>query len=753
MSVPSDSGPEGDPRPGRPPLRFRPLAESAVLVELGDAIDPATAARAAALADALRARDLPGVADAVPAYTTVMVVFDPTVTDGPTVAAAARALDTDVVPRPGRVRRFPVCYGGEFGPDLAEVAAGAGLTPGEVVRLHSGASYRVACMGFAPGFGYLLGLPAALHTPRRATPRTRVPVGSVALGGAQAGIYSLETPGGWHVLGRTPISLFDPAAREPVALRPGDEVRFVPVDRDAYERIARETVRRPAPGPPPPDPGAPALEVVVPGAQTTAQDLGRPGQMRTGVTPGGAVDRGALVLGNRLVGNAPATPGLECALVGPTLRFRQDTVVALTGADSGATLDGAAVPTWEPFRAGAGQVLALGMPRDGLRAYVCVAGGIAVPEVLGGRGTDLFGRFGGWHGRALAAGDLLPLGEPADGAEALLRRRLADPARPRARDLAAPLRVVLGPQEDRFTAEGIAAFLGGDYRVSPQSDRMGIRLRGEPVTHGGPGELVSEGIAAGAVQVPRDGQPIVLLAARQTVGGYPKVATVIGADLDRLGQARPGDALRFAAVDVAAARQASREEQSRLGRDSVVARSGPVGGWSPGPADGARRDGGKEADMATTASGNAAPAQAWTPQGVAELVERARAAGVAGLALEIAPLGLRLDLRWGDAPAPTDRHVPPGLAAGPDDGASVGVVTVPAPLLGVFYRRSGPGEPAFAEEGAAVRAGQAIGLVEVMKSYHEVTAPADGTLVRFLAADGAFVEYGAPLAELRVAEA
>lgn len=753
MSAPPAAGPDGDPPPGRPPLRFRPLAESAVLVELGDAIDPATAARAAALADALRARDLPGVTDTVPAYTTVMVVFDPAVTDGPTVAAAARALDADAVPRPGRVRRFPVCYGGDLGPDLAEVAAGAGLTPEAVVRLHSEATYRVACMGFAPGFGYLLGLPDALRTPRRATPRTRVPAGSVALGGAQAGIYSLETPGGWHVLGRTPISLFDPAAREPVALRPGDEVRFVPVDRDAYERIVRETVRRPAPGPPPPDPGAPAVEVVVPGAQTTVQDLGRPGRMRSGVTPGGSADRAALVLGNRLVGNAPAAPGLECALVGPTLRFRQDTVVALTGADAGATLDGVPVPTWEPFRAGPGQVLALGVPQDGLRAYVCVAGGVAVPEVLGGRGTDLFGRFGGWHGRALAAGDLLPLGDPSDAAEALLRRRLADPASARARDPAAPLRVVLGPQQDRFTAEGLAAFLGGDYRVSPQSDRMGVRLRGEPVAHAGPGELISEGIAAGAVQVPRDGQPIVLLAARQTVGGYPKVATVIGADLDRLGQARPGDALRFAAVDVAAARQASREEQSRLGRESVVARSGPVGGWSPAPAAGARQDDGEGTDVAIMAGGKAAPAQAWTPQGVAELVERARAAGVAGLALEIAPLGLRLDLRWADAPAAGDLPLPSGPGAGPDDVAPVGVVTVAAPLLGVFYRRSGPGEPALAEEGAAVRAGQAIGLVEVMKSYHEVTAPAAGTLVRFIAADGAFVEYGAPLAELRLAEA
>ncbi|HEU0114172.1 MAG TPA: 5-oxoprolinase/urea amidolyase family protein, partial [Thermomicrobiales bacterium] len=470
-----------------------------------------------------------------------------------------------------------------------------------------------------------------------------------------------------------------------------------------------------------------------PGLLDSVQDLGRPGRMRAGVTPGGACDRAALTLGNRLVGNPPDAAGIEATLAGPTLRFHGDAIVALTGADAAARLNGEAAPGWEPFAVRDGEELALGALRNGARTYVCVAGGIDVPLVLGGRGTDVFGRFGGWQGRALAAGDRLPLGPPAAPVAELLRRRLV--ASPPARDPAMPIRLVLGPQRDRFTDDAVATLLDATYAVTPQSDRVGLRLRGPALAHRDGADLISEGIAAGAIQAPGDGQPIVLLPARQTIGGYPKIATVIGADLDRLGQARPGDALRFAAVEVEEARLALLAARAALGPEAVTERARPVPGWSP-----------DAASEPTPTTAPAAARAAWTPAAVADLIERARRADAASLDLEIAAAGLRLQVRW--------RGALPNEAAPPCNQGAVAEPTldedeiIAAPVLGIFYRRSEPGAPPLAEVGQLVRAGQIIAVLEVMKTYHEVAAPHDGAVTAFLVDDGAFVEYGQPLARM-----
>jgi KipI family sensor histidine kinase inhibitor len=225
-----------DPEP-----RIHPLAESGLLVELGDAIDPALVARVAALAATLDAAALPGVLDVVPSYTTILVAFDPIRIDPDRLAADVRRLaaGTSASAAPSaRLVEIPVSYGGDLGPDLTAVAAHAGLAPTAVVDRHAAAEYVVACMGFAPGFGFLVGLPPDLAIPRRANPRTRVPAGSVGIGGAQTGVYPLETPGGWHLIGRTPLRLFDPDRDAPFLLQPGDRVSFRPISVADYRAIA-----------------------------------------------------------------------------------------------------------------------------------------------------------------------------------------------------------------------------------------------------------------------------------------------------------------------------------------------------------------------------------------------------------------------------------------------------------------------------------------------------------------------------------
>jgi antagonist of KipI len=313
------------------------------------------------------------------------------------------------------------------------------------------------------------------------------------------------------------------------------------------------------------------IHVLVPGQLTTVQDLGRPGWQRQGVAPGGALDAWALRLANLLVGNAEGAAGLELTLTGPTLRFLAEALVAVTGADFHVTVTGRRLPAWRPVRLAAGTELVLGAAQAGCRAYLAVAGGIAVPRVLGGRGTHLAAGFGGLAGRALRAGDVLKNGPPSAWARRLAaalagpaafaaaRWEISAGARPPG-GAAPTVRVMRGPQWDWFGAAARERFLAERFTVTAHSDRMGLRLAaaGSGLAATAPGDrplpaLLSEGVANGTIQVPPDGQPIVLLADRQPVGGYPKIAHVATADLSLLAQARPGDTLAFREITVAEA--------------------------------------------------------------------------------------------------------------------------------------------------------------------------------------------------------
>ena len=221
--------------------RIVSAGEAALLVEFGGEIGDASTDRVLRLTAALDDANLPGIIDRVPGYTTLLVVFDPDAADVDALAATLLRLDRDAVSAPlmsGRLVTIPVAYGGEFGPDLAGLADRARLTEAQVIARHSGAAYRVACVGFVPGFAYLVGLPPELAAPRHSSPRTRVPAGSVAIGGEQTGVYPFETPGGWHLIGRTPLRPFEPTRAEPALLQVGDHVRFEPIAPAAFAVIA-----------------------------------------------------------------------------------------------------------------------------------------------------------------------------------------------------------------------------------------------------------------------------------------------------------------------------------------------------------------------------------------------------------------------------------------------------------------------------------------------------------------------------------
>jgi biotin-dependent carboxylase-like uncharacterized protein len=261
------------------------------------------------------------------------------------------------------------------------------------------------------------------------------------------------------------------------------------------------------------------------------------------------VDRDAFIVANRLVGNADGGAGLECTMTGPVLEFHQDAAVAVTGADVPVNLNAETVPMRTTLRVKAGDRLGVGAARAGCRAYVAIAGGIAVSPVMGSRATYVRGRLGGVDGRPLRKGDRLPIGPPPTPLERLEGQTIRQ-AWLSAYASEIECRVILGPQADRFPPDAIETFLTSAYRVTPQADRMGCRLEGPAIRHLSGYDILSDGIPLGGVQIPGDGQPIILLVDRQSTGGYTKIATVLSVDIPRIAQARAKHQIRFGEVSV-----------------------------------------------------------------------------------------------------------------------------------------------------------------------------------------------------------
>lgn len=523
-------------------MGLRALGDSAWLFEAAGGNARAKLGLVLRVLGILKRERIPEARDIVSSFDSVAVHFDPL--DGERVLEWLTALPA---PEGGeeewlepRTIEVPVVYG----EGLEEIAERLGRTSDEIVALHSGADYTVAAVGFAPGFPYLLGLPEELRVPRLSTPRP-VEAGSVAIAGDQAGIYPFASMGGWSVLGRTGLRLFDPERGEPSWFRPGDKVRFKSVRKLAFHEPKKPKVRLPAGG----------IEVLEPGAFTTVQDLGRHGFQHLGVSPGGAADPVAARVANRLLGNPDEAAVFECCMSGPILRFREDTRVAFTG--------------WADPRAGRplempkGSVLDLSKRMPSVRGYLAVAGGIETPLVMGSRSTDVRAGFGGWLGRKLQVGDRLPIGPlvqgPMPGAWSVGWPQAETPGK------MIELRYIAGMQASWFSEETREKFRKSIYQISPVSDRMGARLDGPMLGLKEPREMVSQPVVSGSIQVPPDGKPIVLLAERQTIGGYPQIGHVISADVPKLARAWPGTRIRFREVTLEEAREVWADQEGDFG--------------------------------------------------------------------------------------------------------------------------------------------------------------------------------------------
>ena len=558
--------------------------DSCWLVVVGSDVSPSTSARVHALQRAVETLHPAWLVETVLGYCSLGLIVRPLQASVEEVEELVSTATKNVMVASSvhpRTVTIPVCYGGAYGPDIEIICQQSGLSEQEVVQRHVTASYQCSMLGFLPGFPYLVGLDQQLATPRLATPRAVVPAGSVGIAGVQTGVYPVSSPGGWNIIGRTPLTLFDPSREQPSLVQAGDVVRFSPISLQEFEekqsheftcypQICEVSWQ---------DVGG--CEVVEPGMLTTVQDDGRWGLQNMGIPISGAMDRQALALGNFLVGNEEGAAALEITLSGPRLVFTTDALVALTGADMGLQVDGHGIPAWTAVLVRTDSVVSMaGSTGVGCRAWLCVAGGIDVPAVLGSRSTLLRAALGGFKGRALHTGDHLPLHPLTQDVRRLEGFSCPVGLRP-SYAVATPVPVLPGPQTESLTPNARQAFLDATWTVSNDSDRMGCRLEGPQLALSHGADVFSEVVPEGAVEVTGDGLPIVMLADRQTTGGYVKPFVVASAALGRLAQRRPGDSVHFRMCSLDEAQEMLEQQSSarkELTRLQVIWRHRRAGG-------------------------------------------------------------------------------------------------------------------------------------------------------------------------------
>lgn len=451
-------------------MRFLPVSLTTLLVELADLQETL------ALFASLEADPLHGIADMVPAARTLMIRFHPGATTPEALAreVATRDLSARIAPS-DKLVEIPVHYDGE---DLADVAELTGLSVEEVVRRHEESEFTVAFCGFAPGFGYLVGGDPALQVPRRQSPRTRIPAGAVALAGAFSGVYPQESPGGWQIIGTTPEKMWDLSRDPPALFQPGYRVRFYDLAKRAT--VAAIPTARAKSVAAAEAPEGVSFTVLAAPMPALFQDAGRFGQTGQGVSSAGALDQGAFRAANRVVGNPPGATCLEITLGGFSIAVAGRTVIGIAGAPCPIEIRDAEgrvhrAETYCPMSLEPGDVVTLGQAPKGMRSYLAVRGGFDVAPVLGSTSTDTLAVVGP---DPVTKGAVLKVSSDTSGLSAVSLEETPAFAHPGSDDVVT-LDVVMGPRSDWFTQAGIDTLSSQLFRMTPQSNRVGIRLSGD----------------------------------------------------------------------------------------------------------------------------------------------------------------------------------------------------------------------------------------------------------------------------------
>lgn len=547
-----------------------PVNEFSILLSFGNSIEASIHQQLMQIKQCIEQHPFPGFIETVPAYNTLAVYYNPlaVVQTAATVAASVEqtvgmiiaAATTVTTSATTNLVEIPVCYDEAFAPDLAATASNLQLSREELIALHSCTTYHVFMLGFTPGFPYMGKVDERLVTKRKQQPRLSVAPGSVAIAGEQTGIYPFATPGGWNIIGRTPLQLFDRDSANPFLLKAGDEVQFKVITKEDFEQYSSTNNERYSKNSfthstKKDGENKPIIKIEQCGFLTTLQDTGRTGYLQYGVSKGGAMDNDAAQLANVLVGNDADETVLELTQSPHRFLFTADAVVAFTGGGLQPETEQQLLPLLQPVFIAAGTVINCKQPLPGFRLYMAVAGGFAADEFLQSSSTDLLAKAGGFTGRPLKKTDILTQKNKHSKLQQQLLQVLKAGAaielfQSSESMMDTAIRILKGAEWNDLTNESATNFTQQVFTVTQQSNRMGYRLKTETLQTNQSCDIVSSPVTQGTVQLTSSGEMIILMADAQTVGGYPRIAQVCAADLSLLAQKKPGDTIQFQIVSL-----------------------------------------------------------------------------------------------------------------------------------------------------------------------------------------------------------
>lgn len=512
-----------------------PLSEHAITFQFGDNLSEEVYKIISRLNFAIKKKPFEGFVETIPAYTTLTVFYNPILLFDEQVSNYDYICDyvsklLNNLPKTESQKKeiveVPVCFDAEFAADLSLIAQEKGLSETEIIDIFLSRTYKIYMMGFLPGFAYMGEVHPSIATGRKATPRSMVEAGSVGIAGKQTGIYPINSPGGWQIIGRTPLNVFDINRKDAILFKSGDNIQFYAINKEEYYQIKQPIFKESKTF------SSPDILILKGGVYTTIQDTGRLGYRDLGVPVGGAMDVLSHHEANAMVGNDMHDATLECTMGGLVLVFKKNTYFALSGSGK-AFLNGMEVAYYVPHKVKEEDVLEIRYNGIGFRTYLAVKGGFAGKKIMDSRSA--IPKIG--LGELLTKNHPLQIGKP--------NNKPLKPIPKRELSKAKTIRIFASNEIDWLTESDKQHLLLNSYRISNRSDRMGYHLESEPLELEQKKEMLSTAVCPGTIQLTPNGQLIVLMNDCQTTGGYPRVGQVAEVDLAVLAQMKSGDVFNF----------------------------------------------------------------------------------------------------------------------------------------------------------------------------------------------------------------
>ena len=570
------------------------LGDSALTIELGYTINENINHRVLAIAYYMRDLEIVGVLDIMSAYASVSVIYDiceirknyTSATRYLTEQIKLAILNCDfTVTSQIKVVEIPICYDVSLGIDLIEMSLEKKMSITDIIAAHTSKLYRVYLIGFLPGFPYMGIVDESIATPRKKSPRTKIEAGNVGIADAQTGIYPSDSPGGWNIIGKTPLKMFDAKKEYPVFLQPGDDVQFKQISLEQFRELKEESEKTNEKLElSQPSPSTSILSVIKSGTADSIQDLGRFGFQHLGINPTGVMDRIAAQTANFLVGNVADEAVLECHFPACSIVFHKSILIAISGGDFTPTLDEKEIKLNTPIYVQRGATLNFKKWKNGARTYIAVKNGFEIEKWLGSYSTNLKANAGGFNGRNLKKDDQIKVKSDSHDVGLKMKSEKQDdsffnfhfsifPWHVEIDNLYAfeEIEILVGNDFETLTDDSQQKLFSNEFLITMRSDKMGYRLLSDPLIMKNENRsLLSSGVTLGTMQLLPTGQIIILMSDHQTTGGYPKIGHVASASFAALAQTPINKKIRFKLINIEEAEEKLMQQQKYLNKIQIA---------------------------------------------------------------------------------------------------------------------------------------------------------------------------------------